>query len=265
MGCPNSDHTHVPDHAEEDVEDGVETLSLCDLALYGDGDAAGKCDEGRCSTSSEENCDQELFEFSSGELGSAPIQRAEKIVFCGRIIHFQDQQPPMLCVAKSPVKDCPRKETSTMATICRTNRRRLFRWRLRLFRKPRMSGYHKMKAGGDDDDPPGRKQKQRRKTYSRGVSGKWYFLMFGSARFPVEMGLQDIKSRQGRRTNPSKLFGLSDYAESEAGYSETTRSTTRSWGLTNLLRCLNRGNGHHDNSSHRNAVVKVSNGCFPRR
>ncbi|KAI4384026.1 hypothetical protein MLD38_009798 [Melastoma candidum] len=238
MGCPKSDHTHVPNQAEEDVEDALETLSLCDLPLYGDCDAAAKCDAGRCSTSSEEEFDQELFEFSSGELGSAPVQRAEKIVFCGKIIHFQDQKPTMLCVAKIPVKDCPRKERSKTTTIHRTNRRRLFWWKLRLFGKRGMSGYHEMKAGGDDGHSLGRKQKRQRRTYSRGLSGKWYFLMFGSARFPVEMGLRDMKSRQGRRTNPSKMFGLPDYAKSEVEDDETTRSR----GLMSLLRCLNRGN-----------------------
>lgn len=251
---------HLQDPNREEEEDEAETLSLCDLPLYSD---SAEWDEDGLSKVAAEperpprgastgpRQDQEdLFEFSSSEDWSISSRHhSGHVIFCGKLIPY-GEPPPVAnnsddLIGKRSVK---------------SKKRRFFRWKLRLFRKSRTSySYRKLRADKKKRSKPpevsdsknlpleklGSLDGSARKT---GAKGRWYFLVFGSARFPMEMELSDMRMRQSRRQCPASMFQSADNAE---------KKYPRNWGLLRLLRslsCSSSNNGDRPTSS----VVKAS-------
>lgn len=65
---------------------------------------------------------------------------------------------------------------------------------------------------------------------------RWYVLLFRSARFPVGMELQDMKTRQRRRSLSSKLRSLD--IDERAGNGSRGGKGNKNWGLWRLIRAL---------------------------
>ncbi|XP_030548892.1 uncharacterized protein LOC115754104 [Rhodamnia argentea] len=235
-------HLQDPTREEEEEEDEAETLSLCDLPLYSDsaewdkdgfskvvaeperaprGASAGSCQD-----------QEDLFEFSSSEDWSVSSgHHSGHVIFCGKLIPYGEPLP----VVNNP-DDLIGKRSA------KPKKRRFFRWKLRLFRKSRTSySYRRLRADKK------KRSKQPEVSHSKnlpleklgsldgsarkaGAKGRWYFLVFGSTRFPMEMELSDMRMRQSRRRqSPASMFQSMDSAE---------KKYPRNWGLWRLLRTL---------------------------
>ncbi|KAH7839598.1 hypothetical protein Vadar_006128 [Vaccinium darrowii] len=160
----------------DDQDETEETLSFCDLTIYSsdsaDWESYSKEDQS-LSSSSTSSSDQDLFEFFSEEWShSSTTNPAQNmIVFCGKEITFKEPAIQNL-ERKSPQK--PRK---------------------RLVNKAAKSG--------------GKNRFCVRKVLLWGSAAKWrwHHLACGlGVRFPAEMELSDIRSRQRRRGPPAALF-----------------------------------------------------------
>ncbi|OWM87571.1 hypothetical protein CDL15_Pgr022683 [Punica granatum] len=145
----------------EETED---TLSLCDLPIYGD----FKSDEWSVGIDSlsKESPDQDFFEFSSQDLTPSQSFPSDNVVFCGKIIPYK--QPDAL---SSATTDKPQKQ-----------RVRLSRWKSLLLQLGFLS--NRRRSGVDK--------------YKSLQNSRWYLFVFGVGRLPMEMELRDIKTRQSR-------------------------------------------------------------------
>lgn len=161
-----------------DQDETEETLSFCDLTIYSsdsaDWESFSKEDQSlsSSSTSSSSSSDQDLFEFFSEEWSNSRTYPSQNmILFCGKEITFKEPATQNL-ERKNPQK--PRKRLANKAA----------------------------KSGG----------KNRfcvRKVLFLGPVAKWrwHLLACGlGVRFPAEMELSDIRSRQRRRSPPAALF-----------------------------------------------------------
>ncbi|KAI6669127.1 hypothetical protein NL676_004012 [Syzygium grande] len=253
---------HLQDPNQEaagNEEDEADTLSLCDLPLYSDSaewdkDSFSKVlaepEQARGAPTDPPQDQEDLFEFSSSEdLSSSSRHHSEHIIFCGKLIPYGELPP----VAKNS-DDLIRKRSA------KSKKRWFFRWKLRLFRKSRtLYSYHKLRADKKKRSKPREVTDSKNLPLEKfgsidgsarkvGAKGKWYFLVIGSARFPMEMELSDMRMRQSRRRNPASMFQSTDNAE---------KKYPRNWGLLRLLRtlsCRSSNKGDHPSSS----VVKAS-------
>ncbi|KAK4769441.1 hypothetical protein SAY86_027591 [Trapa natans] len=166
VGDEKSQQTSGGDPVEDQSEETEDTLSLCDLPIYGDFGCDDWSDDSISKGSRASDPDEDYFEFSSREFHSQSSFQSlsESVVFCGRVIPYKK---PIL-ITERPRK--PRKQ-----------RGRLSKWMSLLLRwgisSNNRSCVHK---------------------YGSLQNSRWYLFVFGVGRFPVEMELRDIKTRQSR-------------------------------------------------------------------
>ncbi|KAI6669125.1 hypothetical protein NL676_004010 [Syzygium grande] len=241
-------------------EDEAETLSFCDLPLYSDSaewekDSFTKVvadpEQARGASTGPHQDQEDLFEFSSSEdLSICSRHHSEHTIFCAKLIPYGELLP----IANN-MDDLIRKRST------KSKKRWFFRWKLRLFRKSRTSySYHKLRADKKKRLKPQEVTASKNLPVEKfgsidgsarklGAKGKWYFLMFRSARFPMEMELSDMRMRQSRQKSRASMFQSTDNANEKR---------LRNWGLWRLLRtlsCSSSINGDHHTSS---AVVNAS-------
>lgn len=150
------------DLVQDQLDEAEDTLSLCDLPIYGDFRCDDWSDDCLSKESRASDPDQDFFEFSSHEFDSQSLP-SESVVFCGKIIPYKK---PIL-TSERPHK--PGKQ-----------RRRLSRWMSLLFQW----GISSNRSCVDK--------------YGSLQNSRWHLFVFGLGRFPVEMELRDIKTRQSR-------------------------------------------------------------------
>ncbi|KAJ6892366.1 hypothetical protein NC651_025539 [Populus alba x Populus x berolinensis] len=197
-----------------DFDDEAETLSLCDLPLYNransDWDDFSKEDQNL-----ETSFDQDFFEFFSEDFAASACP-SDNIIFCGKLIPYRGET----------VEE--KAENLTGSTKKAKDSKKSFRfpWKSSSFNKPRST-----------TTPPKQPQEKSDKALQVPLSENhgWYFSAFGVGRFPMEMELSDIKTRQIKKS-PSKMF------QSEKGIEMSSKK--RGMGLWSLLRVL-RHNSHH--------------------
>ncbi|KAI3426690.1 uncharacterized protein J3R85_009749 [Psidium guajava] len=207
-------------------DDGEDALSLCDLSLYCDAsdysfadDDASTSSSSSASSSSSSDPD-DFFEFSSiGDSDSNTDPRADDrgIVFCGKLIPRRGSPP-----YPPPPAPAPEKKRS----------------------KPQTGGGSQKSTSRSTRSPTARRRKCR-----------WYLMAFGLARFPTDMALSEMRTRQRRGIQKMGPCG---------GGGETVRSgdsgdKSNGKGLFGLLKAL--GLGHRRRAD---ALVKASLGCVPR-
>ncbi|PKI74619.1 hypothetical protein CRG98_004946 [Punica granatum] len=157
-------HESRDNSLQDQYEEAEDTLSLCDLPIYGDFKSDEWTDD---SFSRESSDDQDFFEFSSQDYKvQSQSFPSENIVFCGKIIPYK--QPDALSSGRT---DKPRKQ-----------RRQPSRWRSLLLQLGILSNRHR--SGVDK--------------YKSLQNSRWYLFVFGVGRFPMEMELGDIRTRQNR-------------------------------------------------------------------
>ncbi|KAG5219166.1 GTP binding Elongation factor Tu family protein [Salix suchowensis] len=195
----------------QDFDDEAETLSLCDLPLYScasDWDDLSKEDQ-NLGTS----FDQDFFEFFSGDF-TASTCPSDNIIFCGKLIPYKGEtvEEKAESLAGSTTKEKNSKKSFG------------FHWKPSSFNKSRTA-------------PPKQLQQKSERTLQVPLSENhgWYFSAFGVGRFPAEMELRDIKTRQNKKS-PSKMF------QSEEGIEMSSKK--RGKGLWSLLRVLGHSSHH---------------------
>ncbi|KAF7132325.1 hypothetical protein RHSIM_Rhsim09G0153800 [Rhododendron simsii] len=166
----------------DDQDETEETLSFCDIPIYSsesaDWETSSKEDQSLSpSSTSSSSSDQDLFEFFSEEWSNSSTYPVQNIVFCGKII--------------IPFKE-PEISTNTVRNLERKNPQ-----------KPRKQVANEAAKSG------GRNGFCVRKVLFLGSPAKWRWNLLAcglGARFPAEMDLSDIRSRQRKRSQPAPLF-----------------------------------------------------------
>ncbi|KAL3719023.1 hypothetical protein ACJRO7_004033 [Eucalyptus globulus] len=213
----DADSAQVPNS----YDDGDDDLSLCNLSLDCDAADYSFADDvaslSSCSSSSSSSSldHDDFFEFSL--TGDSGSSDDRSIVFCGKLI------PPR----GSP----PHPPPPTPATEKK--------------RSPLQTG------GGSQKSTSGR----TRSPTVRRSKCRWYLMAFGLARFPTEMALSEMRTRQSRNLEKRKSCDGGD----EIVRSGDCGGVSKGKGLLGLLRAL--GSGHRRRAD---ALVKASLGCVPR-
>ncbi|KAH6760376.1 hypothetical protein C2S51_017325 [Perilla frutescens var. frutescens] len=225
---------HDPDTTDELDE----TLSLCDLPLYGDQsvdeweeDLSG---ESQGSTSMSSSDDHDYFEFFSHELThSTTCFPPENIIFCGKIIPYKQPDTSDTVPSKQV-------ESKQATSIKKKRGWSLFRWRFSsktttLMQKKDHHHQTSKKMQGEGFPLP-------ILTSSSSEKARWYLFLTGISRFSSEMGLRDIKSRQSRRHSPppSPTLRFQNHHEEVTGM--TGSGSSRLWEVIRVLSCG--GNQH---------------------
>ena len=226
-----------------DMDDSVETLSLCDLPMYGDDDDDGSHWDDFSSDDHISSPDQDLFEFFSGDFSASAWPAAENIVFCGKLIPYR----------KLPIcTDSQKLEDSSTVKKQQIEKRGFLG--LKSFKKGKKYRSKSM----DDSHGKGPKLQQQvpgskslPATRESTAADKcdfttdppvltsphkfhWHVFFGPATRVPSEMKLRDIKNRQSRLPSP-----------------EERRSGKKSWGLLKVLGC-------GISQAHANTMAKAS-------
>nr|XP_011469678.1 PREDICTED: uncharacterized protein LOC101301053 [Fragaria vesca subsp. vesca] len=260
----NPDH-HQLQNQQDDPYEAEETLSLCDLPTYSD--SANWNDFSKDYQSSSFDRDEDnFFEFFSEEFTASTYSTGNKdIIFCGKLIPYNKEAPYVAAAEKKTQKN---QEPGNKNLNSSTKKWSLFRWRRlrgskhKVVTRPSQCKEARSASATNTISFPASKSHRRCDVPLGKVSilssnrskSKWYLFMFGMARFPTEMELRDIKSRQSRRS-PSTMFGANSEASDELmgkGNKEISDSSNRAKGLWGLLRAIG------CRSQHPNAVVKSS-------
>lgn len=202
--------TNLINNSEDEEQE--EALSLRDLPL----DSSTPSKTRRSSSEPP----AELFEFlSSSEYYMCP---AEELIFCGRLIPSHHQ--PAAAQNRSPPPYYPlrrrRSESLSDSVSTRSNSIKTSGsgyYNNGLLRNSRSLDYQKLRRlsssrtspDSDMDRNPSVKRSEKIKpgfNVNVNVKPRWYLFMFGIAKFPPEMDLRDIKSRQFRRNSSSVMM-----------------------------------------------------------
>ena len=240
---------NVHNSEEEAAGEEEEALSLCDLPIS----AAGKdfSPGGRRSSSEP----PELFEFFSDL--SYEMSPADEIIFCGKLMPFKEAQIREIRGNKQENvhKQAAFRRRSESLSELQTSRSNSTKGHL--VRNSRSLDYRKLYRSSSsktdisemDRNSSGKISGRSDISFRKVLKSRWYLLMFGQVKFPPEMELRDIKSRQVRR-NPATLFPSLDAGAN----SPVKRSSGKcSWGLLRALSCKDAS-----------VVVTASFHCVPR-
>lgn len=234
-----------------------DTLSLCDLPLYGDQSveeweedlSAGSHGSTSISSSSD---DHDYFEFFSHELvPSTACFPPENIIFCGKIIPYKKPDAS----ASVPSKEV---ESQQPTSIKKKRGWSMFRWRLSS--KTGSSKSSTLKQKKDHQQQTSKKTYNTKKqgkgydlplhkmsvlTSSSSGKARWYLYLTGISRFSSGVELRDIKSRQSRRhihsPPPTPTLRVQNHDEKVTGRTASTGSS-RLWEVIRVLSC---GGNHH--------------------
>ncbi|XP_021893179.1 uncharacterized protein LOC110811105 [Carica papaya] len=230
-----------------------EALSLRDLPLHAnDDDSQNKpnVNTGRSSAVTE----PEFFEFLSNLNSDHDMCPAEEIIFCGKLVPFKDQNAPSSQHTDQNILPATeyykkgntglRRRSESLSELQSSYMTRSSSIRTKLMRNSRSLDYRKLHRfssrnmySPESDIELNFSGKSAGKSYDtsakKTVKPRWYFFMFGMAKFPPEMELRDIKNRQFRR-NPSAMFPPIE----SGGNFPVNRSTNKgSWKFLKALSC----------------------------
>lgn len=251
--------------AEEEAE---EALSLCDLPLNEEDNttttttnnsqeiATSQSQRHTPQSSLSTEPQDQFFEFLSGDF-SSEMCPAEDIIFCGKLISSTPQPAPSQILsneAKTQGVLHRRSESlSNLDSYATTHRSNSTKNNHQFLRISRSLDYQKLRRFGSSKTSPDLDIERSASVKSVGKSDnnkkasskpKWYFPMFGIVKFPPEMDMRDIKSRQFRRSS-SVMFPSLDAegnfpanrgtgGKSSSSYSSSSSS---SWKFIKALSC----------------------------
>ncbi|XP_052198357.1 uncharacterized protein LOC127805647 [Diospyros lotus] len=240
----------------QDEEEAEEAISLCDFPITNDQtqfDGVSKYQERR-STSEP----SDFFEFFNNL--TSEMSHAEDIIFCGKLVPFKEQPLSNHTHKTTNARDhklasfqSRRSESMSELKSSQSNSAKT-----RVMRASRSMDYQKLHRNLSSNSTASEihRNSSLKSCGSYDGSGhkvwkpRWYDLMFGLAKFPPEMELKDMKSRQVRRTPTAMFPPLYD-----GGRFPVNRSTRKgsSWGLLRVLSC----------KDHASVAVTASFGCMP--
>ncbi|XVF70019.1 hypothetical protein PTKIN_Ptkin11bG0127900 [Pterospermum kingtungense] len=234
------------DQSGEEVEE-EKALSLCDLPIDLDAnnnspgsDHMEKTLLGRSRRSSSE---AEFFEFLSDV--RSDMCPADDIIFCGKLIPLKQQPLPFQTQQgyQKSQNHVIRKRSESLSelrssSITRSNSPKNSSTTT-LLRNSRSLDYQKLYRSDMERNLWTRSVEKPEFSPKRAVKRRWYVFMFGMVKFPQEMELKDIKSRQFRRS-PSAMFPTleeEDGGNKFAGNRSSGKGTCSSWNLLKALSC----------------------------
>ncbi|EXB54749.1 hypothetical protein L484_012849 [Morus notabilis] len=253
----NLDIHHIQQQQEEeDQEEAEEALSLSELPLSNDMSSKNNTTNSNRRSASEP---PELFEFFSDLSSDHNMSSAEDIIFCGRLIPFREQSPPKFNFSKDfdekPTSGFRRRSESLSELQSSGVSRSSSNTKARMvMRNSRSLDYQKLRRAWNtsavspalDIDRNSSTKSVGKRDVSPKKAGRvrWSsFLMFGTVKFPAEMELGDIKSRQARRNVPitTTLFPPMDSGGnlpvSRSNSSKSGGGGGGSWRLLKALSC----------------------------
>ncbi|KAL0403471.1 UNVERIFIED_CONTAM: hypothetical protein Sradi_1987900 [Sesamum radiatum] len=251
------------------LDEACETLSLCDLPLYNDQSADWDQDlslgQSHGSTSSISSSEHDCFEFFSQELDpstatttAATVFPQETVMFCGKLIPYKQ---PSSTKKDSSIIDV---ENKKQRNDKKERRWCPFRWKLNsstgskkqvgsktrtksttLMHKKNCLGLYELPKKTYNTTKLGKGHGPMHKmsiltSSSSGKLAKWHLFLFGISRFPAEVELRDIKSRQiTRRQFPSSPPPMFKFENGDDEVINGERN--RGWGLWGLIKALSCG------------------------
>ncbi|XP_022867623.1 uncharacterized protein LOC111387306 [Olea europaea var. sylvestris] len=230
------------------TEEAEETLSLCDFSLNVDEPEKKDFPKIQDRRSSSEPSD--FFEFFSDV--SSDMSHAEDIIFCGKLVPYKEQ--PLFKI-KDHIHNSLSTDDNSLNSFTTRRCESLSAQNTRsqktkkLMRNSRSLDYRKLRRNTSlvmkSEDSEIQRSSSKSSTKSDVPGSKlskprWYILMFGLVKFPPEMDLQDIKSRQVRRNVPGSMFPAIETGM-KAPVSRNERRN--SWGhdLLRVLSCKDHG------------------------
>ncbi|KAG6389742.1 hypothetical protein SASPL_151215 [Salvia splendens] len=216
-----------------------ETLSLCDLPLYGDQSVEewekdlSADSQGSTSMSSDDHDD--YFEFFSHELTHpTPCFPPENIIFCDKIIACK-QQPDASDAL--PTKEVEIKQPTG---VKKKRGWSLFGWRFGAkctsTTQTSKKKHSSSKQGKGYGFPL---NKMPILTSSQSAKARWFLFLSGISRYSSKMELRDIKNRQSRRHSPnpqpSLTWRFQNHDEKAAG--DMGRGSSGLWAMVRVLSC----------------------------
>ncbi|KAJ4709323.1 3-oxoacyl-[acyl-carrier-protein] synthase 3 protein 3 [Melia azedarach] len=231
------------------IEEADEALSLCDLPLHENNGDSFEEMTSQARRSSTERHDQ-FFEFLSDL--SSEMCPAEDIIFCGKLVPFKEQpsspkQRSRIILAKEDkTPGALRRRSESLSELETYSTHSNSTKNYKLLRTSRSLDYQKLRRFCSSKSSPETDMERSSSVRSVGKSDKkpvvkprWYFPMFGMLKFPPEMDLRDIKSRQIRRSSsvmfPSVDAGGNFTVNRSSGKGSTSSSS--SWRFIKALSC----------------------------
>ncbi|XVE71820.1 hypothetical protein DITRI_Ditri10aG0182400 [Diplodiscus trichospermus] len=239
------DITNIHLHDDQTAGEEEEALSLCDLPLDSDvnnnnpeNDELQKILPAQSRRLSSESA-PEFFEFLSDL--SYDMCPADDIIFCGKLIPLRDERVSfqtrkhyrfeekrkshVLLKRSESLSDLrsnsiPPSDSTTNTTLLKNSR---------------SLDDQKLHRRDMERNPSTRSVEKSKVSSKKAVKRRWYVFMFGMVKFPPEMELKDMKSRQFRR-NPSVMFpSVEDGGKKLAGNRSSGKGS--SWSLLKALSC----------------------------
>ncbi|KAJ7970412.1 Protein unc-13 4B like [Quillaja saponaria] len=212
---------------EVDPYEAEEALSLCDLPMYGDSARWDDFSNVQTSNSSSNDGDDKFFEFFSEDFTASTRSSTtdKNVIFCGKIIPYKE--PPHMVTNDT-------KQTSGKIKKGWS----LFPWNSQSTRKLDFS------VG-------------KVSVLTSPTKFRWNLFLFGMTRFPTEMELRDMKTRQSRRGPQATAMVSASKEQSEVVKGTSRRKVRKGKGFCGIFRALGCSNRTAK------AVAKASFGCLP--
>ncbi|CAK9308744.1 unnamed protein product [Citrullus colocynthis] len=228
-----------------DEEEAAETISLCDLPIYSD---ESNCDDYSKQDDQSGSFDNEdtFFEFFSDDfsVSNSAYSGSDDIIFCGKLIPYKQPNDPQnkgrIASEKISEKNCQirtkshsfnGKKSSVIDTrgreiaYTRTTRGEVKSFDPFSISLPKNPEYIKRKRRLrlEKYDLPAERAMilQSSRTKSR-----WFLFLFGSASFPKEMELSEMRTRQRRSIQPA-MFRASEERKVATGRSSGKKTTVQ--------------------------------------
>lgn len=236
------------------VDEAEEALSLCDLPLdvttnkFEEITTSQSQMQSHCIPQSSSHDDQ-FFEFMSDL--SSDMCPAEDIIFCGKLI---PSTPPQPSSSSSPLQQINSLLFNEDKSLGALHRRSESLSNLRstkndqFLRISRSLDYQKLRRSGSSKTSSDLDMQRSASVRSSGKASdnkkaaskpKWYLPMFGIVKFPPEMDMRDIKSRQFRRSSQVMFPSLDSEGKFPANRraGKSFSSSSSSWKFIKALSC----------------------------
>lgn len=240
---------------DSDEED--ETLSLCDLPIYGEPDNYSLEDQNSSSSSSDGQL-VDHFEFFTEEwiTTTTSYNPADNILFCGKLIPYKQNVDNSLKVKSN--KQRKRTKHGVLKWNLKSKTSKSKGRKGKCINKnassiPYSSSFNSLHSSkqcisrhgscGNKNDILG----QRITILKSTTKSKWFLFFFGMARVPTEMEMREVRKRQNKKSRSLRSSG--------GGGKKSGKSNRKGWWwkLIRALAC----SGYH----HADAVIKASYGC----
>ena len=236
------DKTNIHLH-DDQAEETEEALSLCDLPLDLDTNNnpqnhLQKILPAQSRRASSESA-PEFFEFLNDL--SSEMCPADDIIFCGKLIPLKEQHVSYQIrkdyrfgekrknhvllkrsesLSELRSNSIPRSNSTTNTTLLRNSR---------------SLDYQKLRRYDMERNPSTRSVEKSKVLPKKAVKPRWYVFMSGMVKFPPEMELKDIKSRQFRRSSSVMFPMVEDGSKKFSGNRSSGKGF--SWSLLKALSC----------------------------